>query len=157
MPRFRLVVLQLASSMLLVEEGLLGASRQQAERKLLLGDVLRTATLLHCGEAEGSIDSHVFYWPQVDDAGFDQGLPRAREALAYHVRQRAQAGFVLVVKAADGNGFGQAAGDASRALQGLDGLPVPRLELESALLADTAEPAARAAAWETLQQLWRPA
>lgn len=91
-PEFRLLVLHLAGSVLLVDESLLDPGMLQAEQMHLLGDVLRSAHLLVHGDAAGNIEHQVFYWPQVDDATLDQGPPRAREALAYHVRSRLQGG-----------------------------------------------------------------
>jgi len=91
-PEFRLLVLHLAGSVLLVDESLLDRGALQTEQLLLLADVLRSARLLVHGDATGPIEHQVFYWPQVDDEALDQGLPRAIEALAYHVRMRLEGG-----------------------------------------------------------------
>ncbi|MCC5886509.1 MAG: hypothetical protein JJT88_08745 [Gammaproteobacteria bacterium] len=103
-PEFRLEVLHLAGSVLLVDDSLLDPGALRSEQLLLLADLLRCAHLMAHGDATGSIERQVFYWPQVEDAALDQGMPRAREALAYHVRMRLEGGSgpVLHVARSDG-------------------------------------------------------
>lgn len=147
-PEFRLLVLQLAGSVLLVDEALLAPGALRSEQMHLLGDVLRSARLLVHGDATGSIEQQIFYWPQVDDAALDQGLPRAREALAYHVRSRlGDSGPLLHVTQ---NAEIEAASGSAIARDSLAELTVAVLELSPELLDLQAPGRVRAQAWADL-------
>lgn len=147
-PEFRMRVLHLAGSVLLVDEVLLDPGALQAEQMHLLGDLLRCAHLLVHGDATGSIEHQVFYWPQVDDATLDQGLPRAREALAYHLRSRLQGGNGPVLHVSGEVGQGSVIARDSMAE-----LAATLLEIDPELLDLQAPGKVRAQAWVRLRSL----
>ncbi len=148
-PEFRLLVLHLAGSVLLVDESLLDPGSTRAEQMLLLGDVLRSARLLVHGDASGSIEHQIFYWPQVDDAALDQGLPRAKEALVYHVRMRLEGGSGPVLHVTRGIELEVGSGSAI-ARDSVAELAVTALEVGAELLAAQASGQVRAQLWAEL-------
>lgn len=151
-PEFRLLVLHLAGSILLVDETLLDPAALQADQIQLLGDVLRSARLLVHGDAAGSIEHQVFYWPQVEDAALDQGLPRAREALAYHVRSRLQGGAGPVLHVIPGSGLAASSG-AAIVRDSMAEFGATVLEVAAALLDLQAPGRVRAQIWADLCRL----
>ncbi|TVS10033.1 MAG: hypothetical protein EA417_19450 [Gammaproteobacteria bacterium] len=150
-PRFRLVVLRLAGSVLLVDEGLLSPGEVRGEQLLLLGDLLRAGRLLVQGSAEGEVEKQVFYWPQVDDPALDQAVPRAREALAFHIRSRLEdgPGPVLWVGAEDAPDHS----GSTMARLGIADLSVCAVRFDPDLLDLTLPGSVRVAAWKTLGTL----
>ncbi len=150
-PRFRLVVLRLAGSVLLVDEGLLSPGEVRAEQLLMLGDLLRAGRLLVQGTADGEVEKQVFYWPQVDDPALDQGVPRAQEALAFHIRSRLEdgPGPVLWIGTEDA----AAESGSAMARLGIADLRVPAVRVDPELLDLTLPGTVRVAAWGTLSTL----
>lgn len=151
-PEFRLLLLQLGGSLLLVDDALLDPGALRSEQMLLLGDLLRTAHLMVHGAAGGNIEYQPFYWPQVDDPALDQGPSRAREALAYHVRMRLDGGVgpLLLVSADSAAGPHSATAIARDIMASLDTMVV---DISSALLEPQAPGRLRAEAWAALCRL----
>jgi len=148
-PEFRVLVLHLAGSVLLLDESLLDPGAVQAEQMQLLADVLRSVRLLVHGDATGSVEHQVFYWPQVDDAALDQGLPRAREALVYHVRSRLEGGGGPVLHVIDSHELEAGSGSAI-ARDSMVELGGSVLELGAELLDLQAPGRVRAQVWAKL-------
>lgn len=151
-PEFRLLVLHLAGSVLLVDESLLDPGVLQAEQIHLLGDVLRSAHLLVHGVSTGSIEHQMFYWPQVDDATLDQGLPRAREALAYHLRSRLEGGGGPLLQVIQGPDLKAGSGSAI-ARDSMAVLTAMKLEVGAELLDLQAPGRVRSQVWDRLRSL----
>lgn len=151
-PEFRLLVLYLDGSVLLVDESLLEPGGLGSEQLLLLGDVLRAARLLLHGDAKGRIEQQVFFWPQVDDAALDQGGARAREALAYHVRMRLEGGSGPILHVAQSSDADPGSG-STIAREGLRDIGVPVFEIGTDLLDPQAPARVREQLWAELCNL----
>lgn len=149
-PHFRLCVLDLEGSLLLLDEELLSQGELRKEQLQLLGDLLRTARILRHGDASGDVQIQSFYWPQVEDRSLDQSLPRAREALAHYLRERTRdRGPVLWLGAPNAPpASASAMVDGSAAC--LDG---PAVQLNPELLDVTAPGTVRASAWRALEAM----
>ncbi len=149
-PRFSLCVLDLQGSILLLDDALLSQGELRLEQLQLLGDLLRTARMLHHGDGTGDVQIQSFYWPQVEDPSLDQSVPRAREALAHYLRKRTVgSGPLLWFDAVHATAASASVLDA-KTVAGLGG---PAISLQPELLDLTAPGTVRAAAWQALQAL----
>jgi hypothetical protein len=145
-PEFRLTILTLGGAMALVDEAVLGEDRAARQR---LGDLLRVARRLHCGDAAGRLEVRTFFWPQVEGDAVDQGPEAATQALAAFARRHTEADdglLVLVEPPADA--------PARAPLLNLETLPRARARIPAAFVAAPGADGARAA-WAALRPLGR--
>lgn len=107
-PRFNLVMLELGSGILLVDEALLQIGALQSHQLQLLADILRTGVMLRAGPSGGEVQRRAFFWPQLEDSQVDQSLPRAQEALSYFLAQSRGSADAFVIRLLH-NGAGSSA------------------------------------------------
>lgn len=159
-PRFSLLLLELGSGLLLVDEAALAPGELRHGQLQLLADLLRTAVLLRGQRPADQPSQRSFFWPQLEDSEVDQSLPRACEALDYFLEQRRRQGTGLILRvlaAASPSQHDQATprdpGPGERVLRQMADPQLPRVDLDPGVLS---EPALRQSAWDRLQSLWRP-